>query len=98
MTKTATLNIAGALAGAIALAGAYSAPAGAADIKGMEACYGIALAGQNSCANAAGTHACAGLSKVNYDGGEYRVVKEGMCVKLKGSLTAFTGVNKALAV
>lgn len=96
MTKSAAINVATMFAGALALAGGLSTAASAADIKGMEMCYGIALAGQNSCANAAGTHSCAGQSKVAYDGGEYRVVKEGVCLGLKGRLTAFAGVNPNL--
>ena len=32
-----------------------------------EKCYGIAKAGQNDCANLAGTHSCAGQSKVSDD-------------------------------
>ena len=42
-----SLNVASALAGAVALA-SLASPAGAATIKGMEVCYGIAAAGQNS--------------------------------------------------
>ena len=41
--------------------------AAAAKVK----CYGISKAGENDCANAAGTHSCAGQATVDYDGGEY---------------------------
>ena len=35
----------------------------AADDKGKEKCFGIAKAGQNDCANASGTHSCAGQDR-----------------------------------
>lgn len=52
-----------------------------------EKCYGIAKAGQNDCANLAGTHSCAGQSKVSDDKGEWKYVAKGTCAGLKG-LTA----------
>ncbi len=52
-----------------------------------EKCYGIAKAGQNDCANLAGTHSCAGQSKVNDDKGEWKYVAKGTCESMKG-LTA----------
>lgn len=52
-----------------------------------EKCYGIAKAGQNDCANLAGTHSCAGQSKVSDDKGEWKHVAKGTCAGLKG-LTA----------
>ena len=91
-TSPSSLNVAAALAGAIALA-SLAAPAQAEPATGLEKCYGISKAGENSCANGAGTHSCAGHSKVDYDGGEWRAVKAGMCVEMGGSLTAFQGVN-----
>ncbi len=87
-----SLNVASALAGAVALA-SLAAPAGAATIKGMEVCYGIAAAGQNSCASASGSHSCAGQSTVAYSGEEFRVVKEGTCTHLGGKLEAFKGID-----
>ena len=36
----------------------------AAQEKAKEKCYGISKAGANDCANLAGTHTCAGQSKV----------------------------------
>ena len=53
-----------------------------------EKCYGIAKAGQNDCANASGTHSCAGQSKVDMDKGEWKYVAKGTCEKMKGSLMA----------
>ena len=55
-----------------------------ADPKGKERCYGVAKAGQNDCANLAGTHGCAGEAKVDNDPGEWKYVPIGTCKKLKG--------------
>ncbi len=89
-SKTAALNIATALFGAVALA-AIAAPsqARAADLRSATA----SLAGQNSCANEAGTRSCAGQSKVDYDGGEWRAIGAGHCADLGGQLKPFQGVN-----
>ena len=61
-----------------------SVPAAAQE---KEKCYGIAKAGQNDCANLAGTHSCAGQSKVSDDKGEWKYVAKGTCKSMKG-LTA----------
>lgn len=58
------------------------APAEAGSKK--EKCYGIAKAGQNDCANLAGTHSCAGQSNVDNDKGEWKLVKKGSCSTLGG--------------
>jgi uncharacterized membrane protein len=58
-----------------------SAPAVAQE---KEKCYGIAKAGQNDCANLAGTHSCAGQSKVSDDKGEWKYVAKGTCESMKG--------------
>jgi uncharacterized membrane protein len=52
--------------------------------KGKEKCYGVAKAGQNDCANLAGTHSCAGQAKVENDIGEWKYVAKGTCAKLGG--------------
>jgi uncharacterized membrane protein len=70
-----------ALIGLIAL-GTSSATL-AAD-AGKEKCYGVAKAGQNDCANDAGTHSCAGQSKKDNDPGEWKYVAKGTCAKLGG--------------
>jgi uncharacterized membrane protein len=49
-----------------------------------EKCYGIAKAGQNDCANLAGTHSCAGQSKVDNDKAEWKYVAAGTCKDMKG--------------
>jgi len=51
-----------------------------------EKCYGVSLAGQNDCGNIAGTHSCAGQSKVDNDLGEWRLVTKGLCTS-QGGLT-----------
>ena len=68
--------------GLVGTAGAAShAMAGGKD---KEKCYGIAKAGQNDCANLAGTHSCAGLGKVDNDAGEWKYVAKGTCKDMKG--------------
>jgi len=81
-----------ALAGAIALAMATSALA-ADDASGLEKCYGISKAGQNSCATASGSHSCAGQARKDNDGQEWRAVKKGQCTDMGGQTAAFTGVG-----
>ena len=49
-----------------------------------EKCYGIAVAGQNDCANLSGTHSCSGQSKVSADAGEWKYVAKGTCASMKG--------------
>jgi uncharacterized membrane protein len=56
----------------------------AAQEQEKEKCYGIAKAGQNDCANLAGTHSCAGQSKVDNDPGEWKYVAKGTCKDMKG--------------
>ena len=52
--------------------------------QGKDKCYGIAKAGQNDCANMAGSHSCAGQSKVDNEAGEWKYVAKGTCKSLKG--------------
>lgn len=49
-----------------------------------EKCYGVAKAGQNDCANLAGTHSCAAQSKADNDPGEWKLVPAGTCTDLGG--------------
>ena len=90
--KLTSLNVAAALAGALALA-AIAAPASAEDASGLEKCYGISKAGENSCANKSGSHSCAGQAKADYEGSEWRAVAKGVCTELGGSLDPFDGIN-----
>ena len=61
----------------------FSSPA-LAQNAAKERCYGIAKAGQNDCANLAGTHSCAGQSKVDNDKGEWKYVAKGTCKQMGG--------------
>ena len=62
--------------------------------QAKEKCYGIAKAGQNDCANASGTHSCAGQSKMDMDAGEWKYAAKGTCEKMGGKLTATMGMDK----
>ncbi len=74
-------------AAAASLMGSFLAAAPAV-AQEKEKCYGIAKAGQNDCANLAGTHSCAGQSKVDGDKGEWKYVAKGTCVGMKGMSAA----------
>jgi uncharacterized membrane protein len=64
--------------------GANAASHAAAPAAAKEKCYGIAKAGQNDCANLAGTHSCAGQSKLDNEKGEWKYVVKGTCKTMKG--------------
>jgi uncharacterized membrane protein len=68
---------------AVTVATTVVAPAQAAS---KEKCYGVAMAGQNDCANLAGTHSCAGQSSLDNDFGEWKLVAKGTCEDLGGLL------------
>jgi uncharacterized membrane protein len=80
-----------ALTAASLLTMGVTAPAMAQE---KEKCYGIAKAGQNDCANLAGTHSCAGQSKKDMDVGEWKFVPKGTC-KQAGGLSADDAKMKA---
>ena len=65
-----------------------------AQTTAKEKCYGVAKAGQNDCGNLAGTHSCAGQSKVDNDPGEWKYVAKGTCKDMKG-MTADEAKAKA---
>ncbi len=50
-----------------------------------EKCYGIALAGQNDCANGPGSVDCAGTSKKDYQGNAWKAVNAETCTALGGT-------------
>ena len=77
-----------ALAGLIALGATQGALAAADPSAGKEKCYGISKAGQNDCANGAGTHACAGQSKADNSPDDWKYVAAGTCSKLGGKMSA----------
>ena len=50
--------------------------------QGAEKCYGVAKAGENDCMSGPGT-SCAGTSKVDYSGKDWKSVPKGTCVTIK---------------
>jgi uncharacterized membrane protein len=58
-----------------------------------EKCYGVAKAGENSCANAAGTHSCAGQSTADFSGGDWKLVPAGTCMQMGGKTEPFEGTG-----
>ena len=90
MNKLTALSLAAAFAGAVSMAG-MTVPANAAD--GVK-CYGVAKAGENDCANAAGTHSCAGHSTADYDGGDWKATASAdECTAMGGQVEPFEGMN-----
>ena len=74
---------------AAALATVCTAAAAADSPKAkQEKCFGVAKAGQNDCAAADGTHGCAGQSKADKGGADWKYVAKGTCAKAGGKLTA----------
>lgn len=91
--KLTATTAAFALASAVAAGGLSLAPAAVA-AEGVK-CYGIAKAGENDCANAAGTHSCAGQSTVDFSGEDWKAVEsEEACTEAKGELEPFEGQNE----
>ena len=96
MTRQPTSLAALSASLAAALAAAYASAASAGPPGGQEACYGIALKGQNDCA--AGNHSCAGKATANFGRTEFAYVPAGSCTKMnvqghKGSLTERAAIN-----
>lgn len=88
-SRMSAVAVAGALVAALGI-NATTANAQTMDMKNMEKCYGVALAGKNDCKAGKGT-TCAGTSKVNYQGNAWSLVKKGTCEQVatpagKGSL------------
>lgn len=73
-----------ALASVMALGLVSQASAEMSASKGKEKCYGIAKAGENSCANLSGSHSCAGQATVDKAPDEWKLVAKGTCAKLGG--------------
>lgn len=66
-----------------------AASASAADEK----CFGVSKAGENGCKNAAATHSCAGMSTMNYDGQDFKLVPAGTCMQMGGKMEPFEGMG-----
>ena len=77
------LIVSSALASVLAM-GLIAQVSAADDKMAKEKCFGIAKAGQNDCANASGTHSCAGQSKVDNGADEWKYVAKGTCKEMKG--------------
>jgi len=89
MNKLSVASLAAALLGAVSLV-TLSLPAAADGVK----CYGVAKAGENDCANAAGTHACAGMATADYDGGDWKSAASAHACSMHGGMTEpFEGMN-----
>ena len=73
-----------ALMGLIALGTVDAALAASDPAPSKEKCYGISKAGQNDCANSAGTHSCAGQTKADNSPDDWKYVPAGTCTKLGG--------------
>ncbi len=84
-----------ALATALASLGAAAHEAG--EVKGQERCFGVVKAGENDCANLAGTHDCAGQAATDRDPGDWKYVPRGSCRKLKGLTEAQARARLGLA-
>ena len=94
LTQGTTLTVAGAFAAALGMSTLANAQQPPMDMKGMEKCYGVALAGKNDCKAGKGT-TCAGTSKVDFQGNAWSLVKQGTCEKVAvkagaGSLKCLT--------
>src|SRR5437870_83813 len=89
MSNINVRTLAAAVAGAVALAAVATPGSSSADPKGKEKCYGIAKAGENGCAAANGSHSCAGHSKSDLNGQDWKLVDAGSCEKMSGKLEAF---------
>ncbi len=72
--------VAGVIAAGVALSDAAVAK------EGKEKCFGIAKAGENDCAAVDGSHSCAGHAAKDNDPNEWKLVDEGTCADMGGSL------------
>jgi uncharacterized membrane protein len=85
--KKTSLILTAAIAGLFTNGVAMTATA-ADDMAGSGKCYGIAKAGQNSCANALGTHSCQGQAKADNDAGDFVMANAQDCEKQGGKTIA----------
>ena len=79
--QTLGIALASSIASALAVAVAVPAAAFTEPSKDVEACYGVAVKGQNDCAS--GKHSCAGKSAANYSAADYKFVPVGTCTSMK---------------
>ncbi|UOA26452.1 DUF2282 domain-containing protein [Pseudosulfitobacter sp. DSM 107133] len=65
-----------------AVAAAMAAQTSGVSAASKEKCYGVSLAGENSCKAGEGT-TCAGTSTVDYQGNAWTLVNSGTCVDME---------------
>jgi uncharacterized membrane protein len=65
-----------------AVAAAMATQTGGVSAATKEKCYGISLAGENSCKAGEGT-TCAGTSTVDYQGNAWTLVDAGTCTEIE---------------
>ncbi|MBO6884372.1 MAG: DUF2282 domain-containing protein [Marivita sp.] len=65
-----------------AVAASFVAQTTTATAQAKEKCFGISLAGQNSCEAGPGT-TCAGTSTVDYQGNAWTIVDAGKCMEIE---------------
>jgi len=82
--KTKTILMSTAISTLLAF-GAVTAQA-ADDNSNKEKCFGVAAAGENSCA--ANGHSCQGQAKTSKDPAEWKYVDKDKCATMGGSTTA----------
>jgi uncharacterized membrane protein len=82
--KTKTILMSTAI-GALLAFGTVTAQA-ADDNSNKEKCFGVAAAGENSCA--ANGHSCQGQAKTDKDPTEWKYVAKGECATMGGTTTA----------
>ena len=91
-SKLTAAALASSFAAALTIAASPVFAGPVAEQPGKDKCYGISMAGKNDCAAGAGT-TCAGTSKIDYQGNEWKAVAKGTCTTMKlpggrtGSLT-----------
>lgn len=86
--KTSSIMVSTAITSLLAFGAATLSTAAFADegAAAKEKCYGVAKAGENSCAG--NGHSCQGQAKADNDPGEWKYVAKGQCTELGGSPTA----------
>lgn len=75
-------NVLSAALGSLLVLSLASGSAVAADMKGMEKCFGIAKAGMNDCSTKQSSHSCAGHATKDGDPNDFVVVPKGTCAKI----------------
>lgn len=83
MKTTINQTLATAAIASLLALGASGTALAAAD---KDKCYGISKAGQNDCGGKHVKHSCAGQSKADNDGNDWKYVEKGSCEKMGGKM------------